>query len=277
VSHAPARRSRIVVVGSTARDTVDGGPSRPGGAPVYAGRALAALGADGYIVTRCAPADRPLVELVKAAGVRVAWRPCSATPAFRIEHAAGERVLTLEALADPWSVEDVAAVPAGSCWIHAAPLWRGELPSETLAALAARGRVCLDGQGLVRPARLGRVRLDAHFDRADLSWVSALHLSEVEAQALRLGQDAKSLGSLGVPEVIVTFGERGSLVCHDGRATAVAAEPVAGADPTGAGDAFTAAYLAGRCQGGEPVEAAEAATAVVRELLLRQLQDAPAR
>jgi 2-dehydro-3-deoxygluconokinase len=66
--------------------------------------------------------------------------------------------------------------------------------------------------------------------------------------------------------VLVTYGERGSCVYAAGRKEDVGAWPIA-ADPTGSGDAFSAAYLAGRSQGLTPVSAARRATAVVSALL----------
>jgi sugar/nucleoside kinase (ribokinase family) len=50
----------------------------------------------------------------------------------------------------------------------------------------------------------------------------------------------------------------------------VGAWPVA-VDPTGSGDAFSAAYLAGRSQGLAPVSAARQATGVVAALLTGRL------
>jgi len=115
------------------------------------------------------------------------------------------------------------------------------------------------------------VVLDSQFDRAILQRLHALHVSLAELIALGLETAADSLDSLGVPEVIVTLGERGSVVWANGRAEAVPAERIPGADPTGAGDAFTAAYLASRGAGGEPVDAARAAAAAVSDLLRKQI------
>ena len=258
------------MVGSTTCDLVDGKPPRPGGAPLYAARVLASLSVAATVVTRCARADTWLVDAVSAAGVEVVWHPSSATPSFRIENRAGEREMTIEVLAEPWTAADVAAaLPAHTRldWIQVAPLWRGEFEAAALSALAARGRVCLDGQGLARPGRVGRVTLDDSFDRGLLVDVSALHISQAELAALGLSTTAASLATLGVPEIIVTLGERGSVIWADGRAEAVPAEPVSGADPTGAGDAFTALYLAARSTGGAPVDAAREAMAAVRVML----------
>ena len=59
-----ARMGFVAVVGHTARDLVDGGPPRPGGVPLFAARALRALGEPGLVVTRCAEDDRALLGAV---------------------------------------------------------------------------------------------------------------------------------------------------------------------------------------------------------------------
>ena len=123
-------------------------------------------------------------------------------------------------------------------------------------------RLSLDGQGLVRVSEPGPLRLDADFDPAVLEHVQILKLAEEEAEVLG------AVDELGVPEVLVTYGPRGSCVYFDGRSEKVGAWPVA-ADPTGSGDAFSAGYLAGRAQGLTPVSAARRATALVGALLTR--------
>jgi sugar/nucleoside kinase (ribokinase family) len=69
-----------------------------------------------------------------------------------------------------------------------------------------------DGQGLVRPARKGEIAPDAEYDPEVLRQVDVLKLGEEEADALGLGLDERSLRSLGVPEVVVTLGSRGTVV-----------------------------------------------------------------
>jgi len=65
-----------------------------------------------------------------------------------------------------------------------------------------------------------------------------------------------------VPELVITLGSQGAIVRAGGRETRIGTQPLA-RDPTGAGDAFAAAYLASRATGHAPGAAARRATAVV--------------
>jgi sugar/nucleoside kinase (ribokinase family) len=145
--------------------------------------------------------------------------------------------------------------------VHVAALLRGEWTVETIAALARRSRVSFDGQGLVRAPEVGPLRLDDDFDRDILRHIWVLKLAEEEAQVL--GDPT----ALGVREVVVTYGSRGSTVYYGGTVEHVPARPI-DRDPTGAGDAFSTSYIVGRNAGFGPVGAARRATAVVASLLL---------
>jgi sugar/nucleoside kinase (ribokinase family) len=68
----------------------------------------------------------------------------------------------------------------------------------------------------------------------------------------------------------VTFGAGGSLVLTRDAAVRVTARPAPG-DPTGAGDAFSIAYLSARARGHRPVSAARRASALVTALLSNSL------
>ena len=96
--------------------------------------------------------------------------------------------------------------------------------------------------------------------------VAILKLAEEEAQAILGGGELEKLRGLGIPEIVVTFGAGGSLVLTRDAAVRVATRPARG-DPTGAGDAFSVAYLSARAGGHRPISAARRASALVSALL----------
>lgn len=261
----------VAVVGHTACDIVDGLSPRPGGVPLFAARALRGLGEPGLIVTRCAREDQHLLGPLRATGIPVVWEPEPSTPIFHLRNDGDRREVTIEALGTPWSLEDaqtwLGAALADAAWVHAGPLWRGDFPAATLRELGRGRRLSFDGQGLVRPGELGPVRHDNDLDLALLDVIDVLHLSDDEAAALGLDLDERSLRTLGVPEIVVTLGSRGCVVYADEMAEFVPARPVVEADPTGAGDAFTTAYVASRLVGHSPISAARRATQLVHGLL----------
>lgn len=255
---------RLALVGNLSRDVVDGGPPRIGGGAFYAARAWRALGARATIFTRCGPDERAdYARRLISVGLPVVMLEGEATTAFSFYYVDSTRVMTVEHTGDAWTPADARQVTPGA-WVHVAPLLRSEFPAETLAALARGRRLSFDGQGLVRVAETGPLRLDANFDRAMLRHLQILKLAEEEAEVIG------AVDRLGVPEVLVTYGPKGSRILANGRWETVGAWPVA-TDPTGCGDAFSAAYLAGRSTGLTPVSAARRATGLVSAMLLRRV------
>jgi sugar/nucleoside kinase (ribokinase family) len=180
--------------------------------------------------------------------------------------------MVVDALGPSWTPADLRGLERAG-WVHVGALARSDFPAATLAALARDRRISFDGQGLVRPDRTGPLELDGAYDPEVLRHVSVLKLAEDEARTLVGEPTEDALRALGVPEVLVTLGSRGSLVLAEGRLVAVPARAVPGeVDPTGAGDAFSAAYLVSRACGHAPVAAARRATAVVAGLLGRRLR-----
>ncbi|MGN6430258.1 MAG: carbohydrate kinase family protein [Gaiellaceae bacterium] len=256
---------RVAVVGNLSLDHVEGGPPRPGGPPRYAARSLAALGVPSLVRAKSAAADRTrLVQPFEELGVPVEWRLGATTATYAFSYDGETRAMEVRELGSTWTPGDVAGLRAD--WVHVGALFRGEFPEEALAKLAESARLSFDGQGLVRPARLGPLELEPGPDTSFLRHVSVLKLSEEEALALAGSLEEWPLTQLGVPEVVVTLGSRGAIVVAAGNLVHVPAEPV-DADPTGAGDAFAAAYVVERSRDREPREAAERATRLVHELL----------
>jgi sugar/nucleoside kinase (ribokinase family) len=257
----------LAVLGSLAIDRIAGGRPRVGGCPFYTARALRAFGAEALIVAKCAARDRetlldPLVRL----GLPVLWRDSNESAAFSIDYDGGDhRRMSIDAIADPWRPDEVDL--PNIRWAHVAPLAGSDFPAETLAALARGRQISFDAQGLVRPDRVGPLEPALDYDPELLRFVSILKIAEDEAELLVDGFDEKALRRLGVPEVVVTLGSRGCIVFVDGVAELVRAHRVDSSDPTGAGDAFAAAYLGARSHGDAPTAAGRRACALVADIL----------
>lgn len=250
----------IALIGNLSRDLLPGQPPRTGGGPFHGARALQQLRVPARVIARCAEVDRealvpPLVKL----GTPTRYVHGESTNTFSFSYDGDVRTMSIEALGDVWHPADIPELPSGR-WVHVAPLARGEFPVETIVALARRRRVSFDGQGLVRVPEIGPLRLDDDFDREILRHIWVLKLADEEAEVL--GDPA----ALGVREVLVTHGSRGSTIYYGGTSEYVPAHLV-GTDPTGAGDAFATAYIVGRNAGFSPTGAARRATAVVASML----------
>jgi len=257
------------VIGPLSRDLVDGRAERIGGPPWYAARALRAMQHEGMVVAKCGePERRSYLRRLASLGLPVSLAAAGETTSFSFRYdAEGRREMRVETIGEPWSAADEPERALRRVeWVHVAPLLRDDFPPETLERIARRRRLLLDGHGLVRARRVGPLALDADFDRTLLRHVSILKLAEEEAHAILGGGVLEGLRELGVPEVVVTFGAGGSLVLTRDASVRVTARPARG-DPTGAGDAFSVAYLGARARGHRPISAARRASALVTALL----------
>jgi sugar/nucleoside kinase (ribokinase family) len=262
----------LAVIGHLSRDVVAGSAPRIGGAPWYAGRALHTLGEDAVIFAKCGENDRTRFQRrIAALGLPATLAAGGETASFSFSYDAdGARTMLVDAVGEPWTVDE----PQGMLlrrveWLQVAPLLRSDFDAAVLERLGAGRRLLLDAQGLVRVPEVGPLKLDANYDPDLLRHVSILKVSEEEAKVLVGDAPPEALAELGVPEVVLTLGPTGSIVIVRGKAEAVAARPVPeDTDPTGAGDAFSAAYLSARADGHAPASAARRATALVAAVLM---------
>jgi sugar/nucleoside kinase (ribokinase family) len=254
-------RAVIALLGHLSRDLLPGEPPRVGGGAYHGARALHHLRVPARVYARCGEADRAeLLPPVVRLGTPVIHVPGTTTSSFALEYHGEERKMRLEALGDEWRPDDVPELPDDVRWLHVAPLARSDFPAATLAALGRGRRVSLDAQGLVRVPETGELKLDADYDPDVLRHVWVLKVSDEEAEVLG------DLSALPVREIVATHGSRGSTVYAGGRVEEVPAYAFEG-DPTGAGDAFSVAYIAARSAGFAPAAAARRATAVVAAVL----------
>jgi pseudouridine kinase len=144
-------------------------------------------------------------------------------------------------------------------------------PAATLAALlaeaSARGwLLALDAISVPKAVRLP----------ADLSGVACLCLNHDEAVAVLGAQDddramALALSRRGAARVVLTHGAEGLIVCEDGRATHVPAQPAEVVDVTGAGDALIAGVLTGLAAGWSLHQAARFGTRLAARTVASEL------
>lgn len=257
------------VIGHLARDVVGEAPPQIGGGPWHASRALHALEHEGIVFAKCGAAEAPdFGDRLDGLGLPHALAVSGETTAFSFSYdGGGVRTMRVESLGEPWRPDDVPEELLDRVgWLQVAPLLRGDFDAAMLAWLGSDRPLLLDAQGLVRRRACGPLVLDDAFDPELLRHVTALKLAEEEARAIVGDGDLESLRSLGVPEMLVTFGLRGSLVIAGDVVEHIPADPV-DVDPTGAGDAYSVAYVAARTDGDDPLAAARRATAAVNTLL----------
>ena len=260
--------SAIAALGNLSRDIVAGAPPRPGGGVYYSARVLAQLHADAHVAAACAADDREtLLPALEAFGLPLRWYESRATTAYSFRYQGDRRLMRQEAVGDPWPPARAIEAVAGATWVAVCALVRTDFPEETLAVLAAGGRqILIDAHGLVRTPALGPLRT-AKIGGA-LRHTRILKLNDEEARILVGTTHPEQLRSLGVPEVILTLGSRGSVVVTPTLIERVPVVAVDGhVDPTGAGDTFSAAYLAARAVGADSVEAARSASETVAAFL----------
>lgn len=255
-------------------ETSAGFLQRAGGTATYFPLALARLGGDVSVLTRMAPEDEDdLLAESREAGIEVLCAPSPKTTEFENRYLPDDRdrrVQRVGAVALPFARQDVAGLEARL--FHLGPLTQDDMSVDFIEAVAERGRVSLDVQGLVRRIVRGRVEPCGWPEKErGLARVAIVKADEYEARVLTGESEPEAaalrIASWGPEEVLVTRAGQGAVVCHAGRVDRVPAVPAPDAvDPTGCGDTFMAGYLFSRLRGAEPAAAARfgAAAATIK-------------
>jgi sugar/nucleoside kinase (ribokinase family) len=249
----------LVTVGHFAIDTIRS-PSTAfskqalGGPPTYVSVAAARLGAKVSVVSKVGEDfSNNYVEWLRNNKVDLSgFRRIkdASTTKFDINYQEnGKRKLQLKARAPPIFAEDLPKNLRAKA-IHVAPI-AGELSEETVAKLRkATSILSLDPQGFVRSfdAR-GNVSLRRWEGRQVLEQVDVFKSSLSEIESItgtgKLKAAMRRISEYGVKAVIVTRGREGSVLLFDGTFFSIQAYKSRRiVDPTGAGDAFSGAFLA---------------------------------
>lgn len=224
-----------------------------GGAYFYGANVAARMGLQVAVVTRLAREDWRAVEKLERLGVTMLAHETPQSTLLRLIYSTSnldERTIELTSWAGPFSVDDVADVQARAYAIVASSV-RGEMPTEVVETLAARGAlIALDVQGFIRVLRHGALTLDEWPGKEDvLKHVTVLKTDAVEAKLLTGESDrraaARRLAEYGPKEVLLTHNSS-VMVYHDGVTDEAPLEPKELKGRSGRGDTCTGAYLSRR-------------------------------
>ena len=174
-----------------------------------------------------------------------------------------QRVL---AKADPFTVENLS--DANAKIFHLGTLLADDFSLDVIKELSQRGILSIDIQGFLREVRGEEVfPVDYHSKLEAMPYIHILKANEKEMEVLTGEKEpykaAQILADWGVKEVLLTFGEKGSLIFADNKFYEIpalqAAEVV---DTTGCGDTYMAGYLYKRAKGASYKEAGTFAAAM---------------
>ncbi|MDP6708508.1 MAG: PfkB family carbohydrate kinase [Alphaproteobacteria bacterium] len=259
----------VVIAGSVTRDLVHRQgrtTAQIGGTVWYAGLTLSRLGFPVRAVTRLAAGDSEIAAALAEAGIEARIAPSKATTVFHNIYGGGgrdDRRQVVEAVAAAIAGDALAAAvePGGLCYLG--PLHPDDLSAEAVAVAAGLEAtpVAVDVQGYTRRIVEDRVEaalapgLAEVLNFADVVKAGAGEACLIAGAATPADAAVRLAEGRETTEVLVTDGARGVHLAIGGKIHRQPAPALADVDPTGAGDIFLAAYLAGRLIG-EPPESA---------------------
>jgi len=231
-----------------------------GGPPAYSSVAARKMGAKVSVVSKVGH-DFPqkYIDWLTANKVDLSWLKVvkdASTTRFILKYDEGTRRLLLKSRAPHIGPEDIPE-PLESKVVHVAPI-ANELPNETISKLRSlTSLLALDPQGLVRRFDgNGNVNPKIMEDPQILKHVDILKSAMNELKFVIGTNDVhsalKKIHEYGVKTIIVTKGNRGSVLSHEKKVYVVpACKPRVFIDSTGAGDAFIGTFLAEYSRGGD--------------------------
>ena len=207
------------------------------------------------LVTKVGEGSMPEIEKMRQAGIDVECFKSRHTVYFenKYGHDSNRRTQRVLAKADPFTVEEMQHLDARI--YHLGSLLADDFSPEVVECLSKKGLVSIDVQGYLREVRGEKVYAVDWKDKEEiLSVTDIVKLNEYEMEVIAGTDDpravARKLASLGVKEVVLTFGDYGSLIYAEDKFYEIPAyPPVELVDATGCGDTCSTGYLYCRSQG----------------------------
>ena len=263
---------RILVIGCASLDTLHiGGQTYHtiGGAGLYTALAAHYAGACAALL---GPKPDPVPPILHPVAQRLAWFgpevPPDDLPRLEIAHH-GEGRATL--MGASWgaearlTVDDLPADLSEFAVVHIAALSSAQKMLDFLRTCRARRAPRISAGTYYRIVQREPATVRAIFEQADLFFMN-------ENEAIGLWGSLRVAGRIATRTrdnalLFITFDRRGAIVIAGDQATPLPADPAVEVDPTGAGDTFCGATLAGLARGEDALTAARnAATLAARKI-----------
>ena len=235
----------------------------PGGTSFYFSKAIQQFDISHVLVTALAQSEMNVVTGLRADGIEIHALPSEYSVYFENIYSENQDYREQNVLQKAAPFE-VAIMPELEARIyHLGPLLSDDISLDLIKELASKGLVSLDIQGFLRYVENRKVFYTDWADKKEaLPYVSILKANEHEMEVVTGRKDiqegARALADMGVQEVIITLGSKGSLIYKDGLFHEIPAfKPTAIIDATGCGDTYMAGYLWKRVQGSPVQEAGE--------------------
>lgn len=247
-------RDKIVTPGNTV--------NMPGGTAYYFAKAVSRLRAENFLlVTALAEEDKAAAEEIASEGIEVKLVPTVHSHSFENIYGSNpnERRQRVTAQADPFRIADLKDVEANI--IHLGTLLADDFSLEVIKHLATRSTLAADVQGFLRKVENEKVYpVDWTEKKEALKYIHTLKANESEMEVLtgcnEPHEAALLIADWGVKTILLTLGDKGSLIYSGGQFYDIPAYPTLKVvDATGCGDTYMAGYLYKRSLGASYQEA----------------------
>ncbi|MGZ3757212.1 MAG: PfkB family carbohydrate kinase [Mucilaginibacter sp.] len=240
----------------------------PGGTAWYFSHALSKLDVSYLLVTSLGLTEMNYITSLRKIGMAVDVHPSAHTVYFENIYGDNpdERKQNVLEKAEPFKVEDVVLAEAKI--YHLGPLLADDISLDVIKVLAQKGIVSLDVQGYLRKVINHKVYPCKWPDKDKaLPYITILKADQNELLALtgldNIEDAILQLADVGVKEIVITNGSKGSVIYHEGFLHKIPAYfPSEVVDTTGCGDTYMAGYLYCRVKGIAVKESGEFAAAI---------------
>jgi sugar/nucleoside kinase (ribokinase family) len=240
----------------------------PGGTSYYFSHAIRNMQLRYLLVTSLGAPEMPVVANLRARGIAINAYESAFSVYFENIYSVNLEDRTQRVLhkADPFTPEQVKNIQAKI--FHLGPLLADDMSASFIKNLSAQGRISLDVQGLLRTVENNNVILGDWPEKKEaLRYIDILKANDQEMKVITGCKDVRAgallLAEWGVKEVVITLGNRGSVIYTAGKFYEIPVFiPHNESDSTGCGDTYMAGYLSQRIPGKEPQQAGEFASAM---------------